>query len=113
MLGAVARHLVSEFVQSRAQTGFPVGTLTVNIVGCFLLGLASAWISSRSAIPRALLMAGFLGAFTTFSTFALESLELLERKPLTAILYLATSNLLGIIATLGGRALGLGVGSSP
>ena len=84
-LGAVSRYLVSGWVGDRwvPYTAFPWGTLTVNVLGSFLLGLLMA-VSSSGAITvspgaRLVLGAGFLGAFTTFSTFSFQTVEALRQ----------------------------------
>ncbi|MFH1763694.1 MAG: fluoride efflux transporter CrcB [Gemmatimonadota bacterium] len=79
-LGAVARYGLGGWVQSLLNTTFPIGTLAVNVVGSFVLGLSLllfeclAW----SAEVRTLVTIGFLGAYTTFSTFSYEAIVLLE-----------------------------------
>ncbi|MEO1368114.1 MAG: fluoride efflux transporter CrcB [Acidobacteriota bacterium] len=78
--GAIARHVLSTWVQRWAPLAFPLGTLAVNVVGCFALGVLMAWLE-RGAPPglRPALGVGFLGALTTFSTFGYETLELLRK----------------------------------
>ncbi|NLV25131.1 MAG: fluoride efflux transporter CrcB [Deltaproteobacteria bacterium] len=78
MFGSVLRYLVGGWVQHHLfQAGtFPFGTLAVNICGCFLIGAGSGMMEIRHLLTpelRLLLMVGFLGGFTTFSTFGLES----------------------------------------
>jgi CrcB protein len=80
-LGAVARYVISYFIQQQDKTILPMATISVNLLGAFLLGfLYSFSIERWTAYPelRSLLSIGFLGAFTTFSTFALEVFELLR-----------------------------------
>ncbi len=99
-LGAVARYLV--MVQTGYIFGFnfPFGTFIVNILGSFLLGVlveVSATIWSIGGELRAMLVVGFLGSFTTFSAFSLDTLALLERgQTVQALGYAAVSVLLGI-----------------
>ena len=74
--GAVLRWLVDGWVSERNPTAFPFGTLVINLTGSFLLGALFAWVIERDVLPpdvRLPLMVGFLGAYTTFSTFMLES----------------------------------------
>ncbi|MBG7601176.1 MAG: fluoride efflux transporter CrcB [Gammaproteobacteria bacterium] len=80
-IGAIGRYLLSTWVYSLTGRAFPWGTLAVNLLGSLLMGFLSVWLLERmtvSAEMRALLMVGFLGAFTTFSTFSIETLILLE-----------------------------------
>lgn len=79
--GAASRHLVSQFTRSVTNSPFPYGTLTVNATGSFLLTLLVAGVFKQGLVPdayRPLVLTGFLGAFTTFSTFSHESLTLLN-----------------------------------
>ena len=85
--GAVVRFLMSTGLYQWLGRGFPYGTLVVNVVGSFLIGLLTeALILQRIAITleyRAAILVGFIGAFTTFSTFSLETMYLLEQGSLT------------------------------
>lgn len=85
--GAIVRFLVSTGIYQWLGRGFPYGTLIVNVVGSFLMGLlAEALISQRVTISldyRAAVLVGFMGAFTTFSTFSLETFYLLEQGQLS------------------------------
>lgn len=79
-LGALARYWMSVWVQRAAGTDFPLGTLSVNVVGSLILGFLYSWSLTRAdsaPLVRSLLMVGFLGSFTTFSTFSVETLNLL------------------------------------
>ena len=108
--GAVARWLVDGWVSERNPTAFPFGTLVVNLTGSFLLGVLFAWVIERNVLPadvRAPVMIGFIGAYTTFSTFMLESWRLVEDGAWA----LATANLvgsvvLGLVAVVAGLAVG-------
>jgi len=93
--GAVARYAVQTAVSRRWPTALPIGTFLVNVLGSFLLGLlAGAAVDQRLAL---LLGTGFMGAFTTFSTFKMESLSLFRRgKGAAALMYMALSYGLGI-----------------
>ena len=102
-IGAVLRYVIAHFTQSMASTPFPVGTLTVNILGCALIGLLAAFLlgsnPQHKEVLRLLLMIGILGGFTTFSSFALDALKMFQDGKLGfAMLYILLSNVLGIIA---------------
>ena len=108
--GAVARRVVDLWVSDRLGSGFPFGTLVINVSGAFLLGLLFAWAIERDVLPREIrgpLMIGFLGAYTTFSTWMLDSWRLVEDGAwMLAALNLGASVALGVIAVVGGLALG-------
>ncbi len=99
-IGAMARHAVSRASLHWLGPNFPWGTLAANITGSFLMGVFIVWLAARephSAVLRSFLTVGVLGAFTTFSTFALDVVVLFERKAyLAAGGYLAASVLLSV-----------------
>ncbi len=114
-LGALARHGLGSWVQSLTRSPFPLGTFTVNILGCFALGLALAWFDARTAsvAMRRFVTVGLLGAFTTFSTFSWETSVLMqERMWIRASIYAAGSLVLGLMAIVVGVALGESLTSS-
>jgi CrcB protein len=79
-LGAMLRYALSGWVQDRAGDAFPWGTLAVNVVGCFAIGVLATALEERSVLApelRIALLVGLLGGFTTFSTFGLETWRLL------------------------------------
>jgi CrcB protein len=108
--GAIARRAVDLWVSDRSGSGFPVGTLVVNLSGAFLLGVLFAWAVERDVLPREIrgpVMIGFIGAYTTFSTWMLESVRLFEDGAWQlGLLNLAGPVLLGVIAVAGGLAVG-------
>lgn len=112
-LGTVARHGLSGAVQRLSGAGFPWGTLAVNVIGCFLFGLVWSLVESRPAVSaemRSLIFIGFLGAFTTFSSFTYETSELVRGAQwLAAAGNVLAQNGLGLVALFGGLALGRGL----
>jgi CrcB protein len=78
--GSVSRYLLAQWAQSLWQGGFPVGTLLVNVAGSFGIGVIFVLLERQIVHPdwRGVVMVGFLGAFTTFSTFSLEAVTLWE-----------------------------------
>lgn len=108
-IGSVARYLLSIFVQNRFAIFFPFGTLTVNIIGSFVLGTLLGFADRGSLISqewKLFLAVGLCGGFTTFSTFASENLALLrDGEYLYAITYSGLSVFLGISVAYFGFAL--------
>jgi CrcB protein len=107
--GALARYWVDGLVAERAG-GFPWGTLVVNVTGTFALGVLFVLTTERLAVEpwvRTTVGIGFLGAYTTFSTFSLETYRLLE----DGALWLALANALGsLVAGLAAVAAGIAFG---
>jgi fluoride exporter len=101
-LGALARFELGNFVGTRWNHGFPLGTFIINILGCFLLGMINVFVLERTILSpewRIGLGVGFMGAFTTFSTFSYETVVLLEEgSHLLAFGYVSLSMLAGLIA---------------
>jgi len=113
-LGTVTRYLLCGAVQRLHGGTLPLGTLTVNVLGCFIIGVAMAIVEDGTFLGpngRLLLMIGLLGSFTTFSTFGYETVELLSDGQLRwALCNLIGSVLLGIGAVILGRFLAKAVG---
>lgn len=98
-IGGICRYLIS-FFMSQARNGFPWGTFMVNVAGCLLIGIlwgATSRLQNISPSLSLLLMTGFCGGFTTFSTFSKEGLSLLQ----------ANSYILFLSYVIGSVALGL------
>jgi fluoride exporter len=108
--GAIARYVLDGWVATRTAAAFPFGTLAVNVTGSLLIGLLFALMIERGALSAELrgpLMIGFVGAYTTFSTLALETWRLAEDGAwLLALGNLAASAILGIVAVVAGVAIG-------
>ena len=105
-LGSVARYGVGFAAARWMGLGFPWGTLTVNIVGGFAMGLLAARIGPAQENLRLLLGVGILGGFTTFSAFSLETVRLMEQGPTPAMLYVLASLILSVGACWLGYSLG-------
>ncbi len=90
-LGTLSRYAVSSMIGQSFESRFPWGTFVINVLGCFFIGFFAAMSESRfplSANMRLFIMVGFLGAFTTFSTFMLETATLIKGE----VLILAFAN---------------------
>jgi CrcB protein len=112
--GAVARYQLDSLVTRYHRSEFPWGTLLVNLTGCFLLGLIFTLSSARlDADPhlRAAVNVGFIGAYTTFSTFSLQAVRLTEEGAVgLAAGYVAASVVVGLLAAWGGMSAGRALG---
>lgn len=109
-VGAVLRFAISRSSVAAFGTVFPWGTLVANALGAFVIGFLFAWFSHRLLVApavRALLLTGLLGALTTFSTFSLETLELMHNGAvLRAGLNIAANLGLSLVLVWGGYVLG-------
>jgi fluoride exporter len=108
--GAISRYVVDGFVTDRTAGAFPWGTLVVNATGSFVLGLLFAMTTERAILPadiRGPVMIGFIGAYTTFSTFMLESWRLVEGGSYgLALANLGGSIVVGLLAVFAGLVIG-------
>jgi CrcB protein len=109
-MGTLARygaHLLSRGVGERF--AFPVATITVNLLGCFLIGLLQGWLVERWPVReeyRLMLIVGFLGGFTTFSTFGWDTAQLLrDGQVIRGMVYAIASNAMGIALVFAGYGL--------
>lgn len=109
-LGSLSRYYLAGIVQKIAGFGFPLGTFVVNLIGCFLFCLIWGFLEDRIAIPaqaRVIILTGYMGAFTTFSTFIFETQNLLSHGQfLFAVLNVAGQVVLGLALAFAGLALG-------
>lgn len=101
-LGSICRYLTSSLVSKYIQHPFPFATFTANIIGCLLIGLLIG-LFERLQLPnpnlRLLLITGFCGGYTTFSSFTSENWNLIQSgNIIMAILYIATSIIAGLLA---------------
>ncbi|MBS7554689.1 fluoride efflux transporter CrcB [Ancylobacter dichloromethanicus] len=110
-IGGVLRNAVGMTAMRWFGMGFPFGTLAVNVIGSFIIGLVAGWLTFMASggwtvHARAFLMTGILGGFTTFSTFSLDTALLVERGEMgLAVLYVGVSVLLALVGVFGGLAL--------
>ena len=109
LLGTLARYGLSGLVDRRFGETFPTGTLVVNLVGCLLAGIVFQLLQERflvDPVVRATVLIGFLGGFTTFSSFGLQTFTLLrEGEMAMASLNMIASNLLGLFLVWAGYSL--------
>ncbi|WP_422008535.1 fluoride efflux transporter CrcB [Roseivirga pacifica] len=100
-VGSALRFLIQETIHKNFEGVTPYGTFAVNMLGCFLIGLFLGWVENEKYLTETtnlLLISGFCGGFTTFSTFAMQSQGLLfDQKPFQAILYLTLSVVVGVV----------------
>jgi CrcB protein len=104
--GSILRYLTDRRVQAWRDSPFPWGTLTVNVVGSFILGFLSGWLlhGAEPSSIRSLVAVGFCGGLTTFSTFGYETVRLfLEKTRLYAVLNVGVT----VVAGLASGTLGL------
>ena len=100
-IGSVMRYLVAVLMKNFNLGEFPWHTFTVNMIGCFLIGLIFSWSLQSASFEniRLFVMVGILGGFTTYSSFGLESFDLFKQgKIMTASAYIIGTNIVGLIA---------------
>ena len=100
--GTLARYWLTSFVHRFVGETFPLGTLAVNVVGCFAIGVVMQLVQERQLLSpdaRCLIVVGLLGGFTTFSAFGYETLALAQRAtPLLALINVAGNVVFGVVA---------------
>ena len=108
-VGGSLRMVISKYIQLAVVGSFPLGTMVVNVLGCFLIGIFSSLSSDNGGVSpavRLMLTTGFCGGFTTFSTFSLEILSLFEEGKFTiGLFYIVLSVLLGVLALFAAKNL--------
>lgn len=109
-LGSVSRYLLGVWIQSASQSvDFPYGTLTVNLIGCFVIGLLSQLAESRGVFTpetRGLVFIGLLGGFTTFSSFGNDTMNLLrDGETVNALVNVGANVILGLALVWLGRTV--------
>ena len=108
--GTIARYTVAGVAQRWAGAAFPLGTFTVNMLGCLLFGLIWSVLETRAGLAGAIrlpVLTGFMGAFTTFSTYMFETTGLVQSGQFAfAALNAAGQTFLGLLLVLAGMALG-------
>lgn len=107
-IGGILRYSLSQFIQTKFLSAFPFGTLGVNILGCFAIGLVFALSERTNMSPemRLFLATGICGGFTTFSAFSNETFSLMrDGQLLYASAYITSSVLFGLLATFFGYSL--------
>jgi len=109
-LGSILRFWLGSYIGSKMGTRFPYGTLVVNITGSFLIGLVLALLTVRtqwSPTWRYLIPIGFIGGYTTFSSFEYETLRAIQEGQIgLGLLYVSTSLVFGFVAVWGGMIAG-------
>ncbi len=109
-IGSVGRFLLSSYISKQSNHFIPFGTLSVNIIGSFIIGVVWIWLESKQVsgqLTRQFVMIGLLGGFTTFSTFSLETIQLIHDSQWIAALANMAANLIACLAMV---AIGIFVG---
>ena len=107
--GAIARHVVNQMAMTQLNSSL-MGTFVVNISGSFVLGIFAGILSSYPNLPeetRLFMAVGFLGSYTTFSTFSLATIQLLEKGDLfNALINIVSTIIIGLVAAMAGLVIG-------
>lgn len=105
-VGSVLRYYSGQFISKNYPSQIPLGTLIVNLLGCLLIGILLGYFAKNQGLSnewKLLLVTGFCGGYTTFSTFAAENITLIQNQQVSqAILYIGFSVLLGLAAVYSG-----------
>ena len=113
-LGSIARYWVGSTIAGRMGTRFPYGTFVINLTACIIIGFSLTYLGKRAGLSpawRFLIPIGFIGAYSTFSTYEWETLTTLRSGAFAlAALYAVGSLILGLVATWGGAALAEALG---
>ena len=100
-IGAALRYGLSQLMNPSVAIGMPWGTLTANVIGCLLIGWLSTSLVGANEAVRVGILVGVLGGFTTFSSFGLETIRLIQAGELfSAISYVLISNCVGLLAVV-------------
>lgn len=109
-MGANARYLMARWITERYGADFPYGTFLINVTGSFIIGLLLTYFNARAHLSpnyRLVFTTGFVGAYTTFSTYTYESMTLAQNGEwLRGVLYLIGSVAVGMLAVTGGMLAG-------
>ena len=97
-LGAVSRFLLTGYLNNISDL-FPFGTLSVNILGCFVIGCIAGYFASKSSPMYFFFVIGFLGSFTTMSAFSIQTIELFNSNSISGIFYVILTFSFTIVAT--------------
>ncbi len=109
-MGTLSRYGVAMFIDRNFPAAFPWGTFAVNMTGCFLFGLVYAFAEQRGAVAgdvRGIVLTGFMGAYTTYSTFAFHSAQFIEKSQWgLAAANIISQNAAGVVCVFAGMWMG-------